>query len=379
MTRPWAVIAGGGTAGHVSPGLAVAEALVDRGVPRDAIEWIGSRRGLETTLVPDAGIALTALPGRGIQRRLAPANIAAVGGLLFAIARTIVGFARRRPAVVLALGGYASVPGVVAAIVWRVPIVITEQNAVPSAANRLAVRFAKACAMPFPDGPMPNAVWTGNPVRPAIVAVDRVRDRAAARHRLDVDESQIMLLVMGGSLGARRINDALYEALPGWADRTDLVVHHIAGARDHDDLASRRPLDEGDPLDYRLIRYEDDMASVYAATDLVFCRAGGNSVSEIAVVGLPAVLVPLPGAPADHQTHNAAALATPGGAIVVPDAELDGARFRREVEALVNAPDRRATMADAAASVGRRDAPAAIAALVDTHAARPHPGGSDDT
>ncbi|MDW3218513.1 MAG: undecaprenyldiphospho-muramoylpentapeptide beta-N-acetylglucosaminyltransferase [Acidimicrobiales bacterium] len=379
MARPWAVIAGGGTAGHVSPGLAVADALVDRGVPRDAILWIGSRRGLETTLVPDAGIELIALPGRGIQRRLAPANIAAVGGLLYAIARTVVAFARRRPAVVLALGGYASVPGVVAAIVWRVPIVITEQNAVPSAANRLAARFAKACAMPFPDGPMPNAVWTGNPVRPAIVAVDRTRDRDDARRRLGVGPEQTMVLVMGGSLGARRINDALYDALPAWAGRTDLVVHHIAGARDHADLVTRRPLDAGDPLDHRLIRYEDDMASVYAATDLVLCRAGGNSVAEIAVVGLPSVLVPLPGAPADHQTHNAAALAAPGGAIVVADADLDGARLRSEIDALVAVPERRAAMAAAAASVGRSDAPAAIAALLETHAARPQPGGPDDT
>lgn len=377
MSRPWAVIAGGGTAGHISPGLAVVDALVARGVPREAIHWVGSRRGLETSLVPDAGLTLTALPGRGIQRRLTPANLGAIGGLLFAILRTVVAFARRRPAVVLALGGYASVPGVVAAVLWRVPIVITEQNAVPSAANRLAGRFARACAMPFPDGPVPNAVWTGNPVRPAIVAVDPIVDRPGARRRHGVGDDQIFLLVMGGSLGARRINDALYDALPAWADRADLVIHHIAGARDHDDLVAGRPLADGDVLDHRLIRYEDDMASVYAAADLVFCRAGGNSVAEIAVVGIPAILVPLPGAPADHQTHNAAALAAPGGAVVVADAELDGERFRAEVDALVADPDRRARMAAAAASVGRRDAPDAIAELVLTHASRPPAGGSD--
>lgn len=382
MPTPWVVVAGGGTAGHVSPGLAVAEALVERGVPRESIHWIGSARGLETDLVPAAGLSLTALPGRGIQRRLTPANVGAVVGLLAAIARTVVGFGRRRPAVVLALGGYASVPGVIAAVLWRVPIVVTEQNAVPSLANRLAARFAKACAMPFPDGPVPNAVWTGNPVRPEIVAVDRAGDRLGARARRGVGDDQTMLLVMGGSLGARRINDALHDALPAWKDRRDLVVHHIAGARDHDDLAARTPLAAADPLDYRLVRYEDDMASVYAAADLVLCRAGGNSVAEIAVVGLPAILVPLPGAPADHQTANARALAGPGGAIIVVDDELDGERFRTEVDALVDDPDTRERMSAAAASVGRPDAPEAIAELVVGHArvAPPEPsGGPDDS
>lgn len=376
MAAPWAVVAGGGTAGHVSPGLAVVDALIERGVARDRVHWIGSSRGLETELVPAAGLSLTALPGRGIQRRLALANVGAVVGLAVAILRTIAGFARRRPAVLLALGGYASVPGVVAAIVWRVPIVVTEQNAVPSVANRLAARFAKACAMPFPDGPVANAVWTGNPVRPEIAAVDRTGMRARVRADRGVDDDQVFLLVMGGSLGARRINEALHAALPAWAGRRDLVIHHIAGARDHAALAARRPLDPTAVLDYRLVRYEDDMASVYAATDLVVGRAGGNSVAELAVVGLPAILVPLPGAPSDHQTANARALAASGGAIIVPDAELDGDRLRAEVERLIDDPGRRRRMAAAAGSVGRPDAPDAIARLVVTHARRPPSSGA---
>lgn len=379
MSRRWAVIAGGGTAGHVSPGLAVAEALVERGVPRDAVHWIGSRRGLETSLVPDAGFALTALPGRGIQRRVTPANIGAVLGLVVGIVRAVGGFAQRRPAVLVALGGYAAVPGVVAAIVWRVPIVVTEQNAVPSAANRLAARFAAAVAVPFPDAPIDGAIWTGNPVRPAIVAVDRATDRASARARLDVKDDQMLLVVMGGSLGARRINDALFEALADWRNRADLVVYHIAGARDHDGLAARIPLSERDPLDYRLIRYEDDMASVYTAADLALCRAGASTVAELAVVGLPSVLIPLPGAPGDHQTANARALEQPGGAVRVVDGDLDGPRLIHEVDALIAEPELLRAMSDGARSVGRADAAAAIADLVQTHARRPAPGGSGDS
>jgi len=367
----WAVIAGGGTAGHVSPGLAIAEEIVRRGTPREAVQWIGSARGLEARLVPEAGFVLLALPGRGIQRRLTTKNLTSIFGLLVAIGRATISFARNRPAVLVALGGYASVPGVIAAIVWRIPIVLTEQNAVPSAANRLAARFAKASAVPFPDSAMPNATWTGNPVRPEICAVDRSLQRVDARARLGFAPERTLLLVMGGSLGARRINHALFDALPAWTDRTDLAVHHIAGERDHDELAGRVPLPPDAALDYRLVRYESDMASVYAATDLVLCRAGGNSVAELAVVGLPSILVPLPGAPGDHQSANGRTLADVGAAVLVRDDELDGARLRHEVERLLDEPDRRIQMAEAAARMGRPEAHAAIVDLVETHARRP--------
>lgn len=376
--RPWVVISGGGTAGHVSPGLAIADEIVRRGTPRSAVRWMGSRRGLETRLVPEAGYTLIALPGRGVQRRLTPANIAAIGGITVAIVRAVLGFARSRPAVLLALGGYASVPGVIAAIVWRVPIVLTEQNAVPSAANRLASRFARACATPFPAVALPRATWTGNPVRPTIVAVDREAQRAAARRRLGIDADRLVLLVMGGSLGARRINEALLEALPRWEHRSDLTVVHLAGARDHDDLAARIPLSDDALVDYRLIRYEDDMASLYAAVDLVLSRAGGNTVAELAVVGLPSVLVPLPGAPGDHQSANARALDVVDAAVTVPDGELDADRLIRTVGALLDDPDRRVAMSAAAASIGRPDAPSAIVDLIEAHARHPrhrrHPG-----
>jgi len=372
--RPWAVISGGGTAGHVSPGLAIAEEIVARGAHRDDVGWIGSSRGLEARLVPEAGFELLALPGRGIQRRLTPVNIVSIGGLLVAIVRAIVRFVRHRPSVLVALGGYASVPGVLAAIVWRVPIVITEQNAVPSAANRLAARFAKASAAPFPDSPLPNATWTGNPVRPGIVAVDRATQRDDARATLDIESERMVLLVMGGSLGARRINHALYDALPAWRGRDDLCVYHIAGERDHDELAGRVPIEPTDALDYRLIRYENDMASVYAASDLVLCRAGGNSVAELAVVGLPSILIPLPGAPGDHQTANGRALAEADAAVLVADDMLDETRLILEVESLLADPARLSTMAASAASIGRPDAPAAIVDLVESHALQPLPG-----
>jgi UDP-N-acetylglucosamine:LPS N-acetylglucosamine transferase len=220
---------------------------------------------------------------------------------------------------------------------------------------------------------MRNATWTGNPVRPEIVAVHRATQRPAARDRLGIEADRTMLLVMGGSLGARRINHALYDALPEWRARHDLCVYHIAGQRDHEELAARVPVDAHDPLDYRLVSYEDDMASVYAAADLVLCRAGGNSVAELAVVGLPSILIPLPGAPGDHQTANARALFEVGAAVVVVDDQLDGGRLTTEVESLLADPDRLDMMGTAAAAIGRPDAPAAIADLVEAHASRPLP------
>ena len=382
MTGPsgaYAVVAGGGTAGHIQPALAVAGELVGRGVPREAVHLLGSRRGLDPTQLPDTGHPYTLLPGRGIQRRLTPENIGAVWGIVRGIVAAIALVRRLRPAVVVGVGGYASVPGVVAAIVTRTPLVIVEQNAVPSAANRLAGRFARAAAVPFAATDLPRAVVTGNPVRPAVLAVDRDADRDDARNRLGVEGDRRLLAVFGGSLGARRINEAALAAAAAWRDRDDLAIRLISGTRDHDDLARRTPVDDLDPLQYDLIEYEHDMPSVYAAADLVVCRAGGNTVAELAVVGVGAILVPLPGAPGDHQTANSVSLEKAGAAVVVPDAELDGARVVAEVERLLDDPTQLDEMAAAAAGVGRRDAARAIVDLIEIHAARPAPTPEEPT
>lgn len=375
MSATFAVIAGGGTAGHVVPGLAIAHELARRGVPPDAITYVGSKRGIETRLVPAAGFPLTVLPGRGIQRRLTFDNVGAIVGLLAAVVRALVLIGRRRPAVVVGLGGYASVPCVLAAVVWRVPIVVAEQNAVPGAANRLAARFAKACAVSFDGTDLPRAVWTGNPVRHEVLAVAAATDdrREAARARLDVPSDRTFVVVFGGSLGARRINEAMAGAAAALADRSDLAIRHVTGARDHRDIAERvAALPEG-ALDYHIVEYEDDMPTVYTAADIVLCRAGASSVAELAVVARPSILVPLPGAPGDHQTANARALVAAGAAVLVPDDQLDAHRVRCEIVALVDDPERRRAMSVAAADCGRPDAAHAVVELVAAHARRSLP------
>ena len=367
----WAVIAGGGTAGHVLPALAVAGALVQRGHDPLGIRFVGSARGLEARIVPEAGFPITLLPGRGIARRLTLANVGAVTGLCWGVLKGLALMARWRPRVVLAVGGYAAVPGVVAAVALRVPLVLHDQNAVPGLANRVAGRFARASAVSFEGTPLPRAVVTGNPVRPEVLRVDRTPSgRVGARHALGLPGTGVVIAVFGGSLGARRINEATLGLVRAWRHRAGLAVYHVVGTRDWADMRDRLPVMPEDGLVYRAVEYEQRMPVLLAAADVAVCRSGGTSVAELAAVGVPAVLVPLPSAPGDHQTANAAALVRTGAAVLVPDDELTAERLADELEPLVEDPDRLQAMGKAALGVARPDAADRVAALVEHHARR---------
>jgi undecaprenyldiphospho-muramoylpentapeptide beta-N-acetylglucosaminyltransferase len=373
----FAMISGGGTAGHVVPGLAVAWALVERGHDPGEIHYVGSERGVERTMVPDAGFALTLLPGRGIQRRLTVDNVGASFGLVRAIGRAVQLVRRERPRVLLSLGGYASVPAALAAVLWRVPIVVAEQNAVPGAANRLIARFAKASAVSFAGTALPRAVLTGNPVRAEVQPADAAT-RTAARHALGIDDARLLVVAFGGSLGARRINQAIIALAESWSDRDDIVLRHVVGARDWDHDASRihsigeqlrQRVAAGLPaLRYDAVRYEHDMPTIYAAADVIVCRAGASTVAELAVAGVPSVLVPLPGAPGDHQTANAQAMVDAGGARLLPDREASAARVGAALDELVRDAALRASMAAAARTLARPDAASRVAALLEQYA-----------
>lgn len=366
--RVWAVVAGGGTAGHVLPALAVAGALAGRGHDRAAIHFVGSERGLEARLVPEAGLAVTLLPGRGIARRLTLDNVGAAAGLSKGVARAVRLLRRLQPSVVLSVGGYASVPCAVGAAVLRIPLVLHEQNAVPGLANRLAGRFARASAVSFEGTPLPRAVVTGNPVRPEVLAVDRSpAGRRRARAELGLPEEGSVVAVFGGSLGARRLNQATFGLVEAWSSRAGVAVRHAVGARDWEGVSGRLPEPSGG-LVYQPVQYEERMPSLLAAADVVVCRAGGTTVAELAVVGVPAVLVPLPGAPHDHQTANAAALVRAGAALLVPDAELTPERLAAELGPLLADPARLAAMGEQGRAVARPDAADRVAALLEQHA-----------
>jgi UDP-N-acetylglucosamine:LPS N-acetylglucosamine transferase len=282
----------------------------------------------------------------------------------FGEARELV--SRHEPNVVVALGGYASVPAGVAALLRRIPVVVAEQNAVPGLANRVIGRFARACAVSFDGTDLPRAVWTGNPVRPEILAVAGGLDRSAARGALGLPSERRLVVVFGGSLGARRINDALVSALPSLSRRGDLAIRHVIGRRDHAELTARLPPIEGELL-YEPVEYEDDMATVLAAADLVVCRSGATTCAELAVIGRAAVLVPLPGAPGDHQTANARALETVGGAELIPDALLDAPLLVATLDRLLAEPELLDEMGQAATAIARPDAAAAVVDLVELH------------
>jgi undecaprenyldiphospho-muramoylpentapeptide beta-N-acetylglucosaminyltransferase len=371
MAGTFACIAGGGTAGHLIPGLAVADALVESGHDPDTIRFVGGSHGPETTMVPAAGYELISLPGRGVPRRISLASLKAVLGIIRGVFAGVALVRRLRPQVVVVLGGYAAVPCTIGAILFRVPIVVMEQNARAGAANRLAGRFAAVSAVPFADSDLPRAVVTGNPVRPEILAVDRTRDRVESRLALGLPLDRTVIAVFSGSLGSTRVNRAVEGLAARWVDRRDLAIHHVLGARDWDaELESSAPPVPlaGDGLDYRRVRYEDRMPQLLAAADLLIGRAGGSTVAELAEVGLGGLLVPLPIATRDHQTANAAPLVAAGAAVVVPDAELDVERLIAELTPLLDTPGRLAAMAAAAHTLAHPDAARRVADLVELHA-----------
>jgi undecaprenyldiphospho-muramoylpentapeptide beta-N-acetylglucosaminyltransferase len=352
------LIAGGGTGGHVYPALALADELVARGHPRSSIHFVGASRGIERTVVPAAGYTVDLLPGRGLTRERSPRallqNLGTAWDTVRAVATAMRIVARRRPVVVVGVGGYASLPAVVAARLRRIPVVVHESDAHPGLANRVAVALGARPAVSLPGTPLRGAVVTGNPIRPEIAGVTRA------------PVVPPVVAVVGGSLGARRINDATLALYDRWRDRDDVVIHHVSGARDYEGCrerlaALRLP---GDRLEHRLVRYEEAMDTLYRDAEVVVSRAGGMT-AELAAVGMPAVLVPLPGAPGDHQTANAVVFAQAGAAVMVPDAELDGARLAAELDALLGDPGRRSEMSAAARRLAHLDATARFADLVE--------------
>lgn len=356
MNRAPVVITGGGTGGHVYPALALAETLLERGWARAELRFVGAARGLEATAVPEAGFEIDLLPGRGLQRRLALANLGALAGTGWAFVRAWRILGRVRPAVVVGVGGYASLPTVVMARLRRIPVIVHEQNAAPGLANRIAVRLGARAAVALDGTPLAGAVVVGNPVRDAFAEVERAPDR-----------DRPLVLAFGGSLGAGRINGAVLGLAARWRDRPDVRILHVTGPRNHAACEearaeTRRP---DDALEYTLVGYEKHMEDRYAECSVAICRAGAVTVAELAVAGVPAVLVPLPGAPGDHQTRNAEALVSAGAAVLLPDAECTTDALAERLGDLLGDPERLDAMGAAARSIARPDAAERLADLME--------------
>ncbi|MFO7549430.1 MAG: glycosyltransferase [Acidimicrobiia bacterium] len=353
-------IAAAGTGGHVYPGLAVGEALVESGVAREDVLFMGGSR-LEATVYPEAGFPFLEVELRGLQRRLTTANLGIPGVVRRAVRRMHEALMERGVQVVLGMGGYVTIPAALAARRAGARLMVAEQNAEAGLANRLAARMAGRVFVSFPNTEGLRGEWVGNPVRSAIARFDRValRPRALARYGLDADPP--IVGVFGGSLGAAALNDAAVSVFTAW-DGPPIQVLHLAGPSHRAEVAARA---ETANLAWVVLDYELHMEDFYAAVDLVVARAGG-AVAELTATGTPAILVPGSFGSGDHQQANAAALASCGAALVVPEPDLPG--LGRRLAELVGDTDMLVSMRAATSTLSRPEAAGVIAAaMVDAH------------
>jgi UDP-N-acetylglucosamine--N-acetylmuramyl-(pentapeptide) pyrophosphoryl-undecaprenol N-acetylglucosamine transferase len=358
------LIAGGGTAGHVFPSLAVAERLAGGGA---RVEFVGSGDGQEAALIPAAGYPfhpIRAIPFRrelSIRSALAPAV-----ALRSAVAcRPFV----RDAGVVLGMGGFASIPAVAAARTTRVPVVLHEQNAVPGLANRLLARIATAIGITFEDSRTrlpghPRIEVTGLPARREILGIQARRDELAeeARRVLGLEPDRTTILVMGGSQGALQVDRAVAGAIPLLADRRDLQLLVLTGPAHEAIVVGPATQEMG--LVVRTIPFLERMDLALALADLAVSRAGANTVNELALSGVPSILVPYPHATDAHQEANARELQRIGAAEVLTDRELTPERFAAAAASLAADRDRRAMMGKQAMSWAKPDADERLARLV---------------
>ena len=350
--QPLVLMMAGGTGGHVFPALAVATELVARGY---RVEWVGTERGLEYRVVPAAGIVLHCLPVRGVRGKSVIARLTALAYLALASLQAIALVARLAPRCVVGMGGYVAGPAGVAAWLLRKPLLIHEQNAVAGTTNRMLAPFAARVVGAFPGAFREGIDYTvlGNPVRRELVG-------AAVTGHQDYDGRRpLRLLVLGGSLGARAINEVMPGSVRAVAEGgRQLEVWHQTGAAHIDPVRESY----GDLLDHgvKVVPFIEDMAEAYAWADLVLCRAGALTVSELAVMACPSILVPLPGAIDDHQTANAHVLTDRGGAILLVQSEMTVESLAAALQDCAGDPGRLSTMGAAAAAVAMPDAAARV-------------------
>lgn len=362
----FAVVTGGGTAGHVLPALAVADGLVSLGHQPDSIHYVGAQRGIETRLLPESPYPHTLFDVVGFQRRLTRRNLGFVPKMLRSRRAAIELLRSLKPKVVVSVGGYASMPAVFAAGKLGIPIVVVSFDLLPGRASKLAARRAAACAVAFPNSPLPRATLTGAPIRRQVLDVDRHRDRDDARRLLGLPQDRFVVAVMGGSQGSGVLNEAIWRVLDANRDDVGLAIRHAIGERF---LANApAPLNGDNEVFYLPVSYESNMPAVYAACDVLVGRGGASTAHEVAATGAPAVLVPWAGSAEDHQTLNVTWLSDEGAAIHLPETELD--RLDDVLDRLRRHPDERHALESNARRMGEVHRSGALARLIESVAAR---------
>jgi UDP-N-acetylglucosamine--N-acetylmuramyl-(pentapeptide) pyrophosphoryl-undecaprenol N-acetylglucosamine transferase len=350
------VLAGGGTAGHIEPALALADAL-RRAEPRIRITCLGTERGLETRLVPLRGYELALIPAVPLPRRLTPQLLSVPGRLAGAVRAAADVLEHSRARVLVGFGGYVATPGYLAARRHHVQIVVHDANVRPGLANRLGARFTRHVFTAHPGTKLPHASCIGIPLRREIAGLDRLALGDKAREHFGLRPDLPVLLVTGGSQGARSLNFAVLDAAD-WIRAADIQVLHILGPRSGIDV--RMP--PGGPP-YITLPYVDRMDLAYAAADFALCRSGAMTCAELTAVGLPAAYVPLPHGNGE-QRLNALPIERAGGGLIVDDAALTPEWIRDVLVPVLLDPDLVAAMSEAASEMGARDSDEWLAAEV---------------
>ncbi len=350
------VVVAGGTGGHVYPALAVAVELRERGY---CIHWLGTETGLEAQVVPAAEFELHFLRVRGLRGKGLAASVQGLVIAAWAVFQALAAVRRLQPVCVLGMGGYVAGPVGVACRILRKPLVIHEQNSVAGTTNRVLSRFARRVLTAYPAAfdDSVETILVGNPVR-----ADLLQRGAGIGYAYD-DGRPLKLLVLGGSLGARAINDAVPEMLSLLASSCTLQVRHQTGTA-HGKAVKGAYLAAGIAA-VEVVSYIEDMAAAYAWADLVLCRAGALTIAELTVMGRPSVLVPLPHSIDDHQLHNAEWLVQEGAALLLPQPQLQPENLAKLVSQLAASPTRLAALAHAASRSAQRNATRAVADICE--------------
>jgi len=374
--RVFAVIAGGGTAGHVIPALAVAEQLVDRGRSPRSVAFVASRRPVDAALLEPTEHPRLLLEVDGLQRSLSPRavwrSLLAAPKLVVATALATRQLRLWRPRVVVSVGGFASEPAVRAARALRVPVVVVSYDRVPGLATRRQAKHAAAVAVAFADSALPGAKHAGAPVRASVRRVSRSTARTdgalqKAAEVFGVDPRRLVVVAMGGSLGSQTINDAVERWVAANSRRDDVAVVHLVGERYAGaDDASQHASQQG-ALHYVRRASHAEMSDVWTLADVVVCRAGASTVAELVTVGAPSLVVPWADAAGDHQRRNARWLADAGAAIVVDEQRIASA-FDTELSKLVDDAVARERLAAKAFALGGLNRSAAIASIIEAAA-----------
>lgn len=359
------VIAGGGTAGHINPGIAIAK-MIRQKHPGAEIVFVGTKNGLETNLVPREGFQLRLIHVKGFRRKLSYDTLVAVKELFQGIGEAWKFLREFKPDLVIGTGGYVCGPVLFIASRMKIPTFIHEQNAFPGVTNRILSRFVDSVAISFKESKKyfktgEKLVLTGNPIRGEMLEVDRV----SARQKLGIPQDASLVVIFGGSRGAEKINGSVCEMLLKHYEDKDCNIIFATGEAQFEKVSHSLEKVKFDSL--KVVPYIYDMAEVMASADLMICRAGAITISELTALGVPSVIIPSPYVTANHQEYNAKALEEQGAAVVILEKDLDGTILYQQITGLLKDKDQLAKMSRNARKAAITNASEKIYSILQEH------------